>query len=101
MESFLQLFNDYENIYTVRTYFENGNIKTEIPYKNNLKHGTGIEYKINGIKTKTTDFVNGLKHGYEIEYYDNGAVFIKTPYEMGNKHGILNIYHSNSLDILR
>jgi len=88
MESFLQLFNNYENTYTIKTYFENGQLKTEIPYKDNLKNGTGVEYRINGSVYKTIQFKDGEIHGWVMEYYNDNTLYMSLPYNKGYVHGI-------------
>ena len=49
------------------------------PFKQGLKHGSGIEYYKNGEKKYEGDFVNGLKEGKGVYIYDKGyfAGFLK------------------------
>lgn len=42
-----------------RTYFDNGNIKEEIEFKNGMKDGTSKEYARNGSLREEAEFKNG------------------------------------------
>lgn len=52
----------------IKTYYDNGKIRTSISY------------------------LNGIKDGIQKEFYSNGNLMIKTYYLNGKKHGVQTIY---------
>jgi len=73
-----------DNLMEVRKeYWENGNLKLEVPYK---KH-----YGLGWRKVKTTL----TPHGIAKEYYENGVLKKEDPYVDGKREGILKLYDAN------
>ncbi|WP_029758089.1 toxin-antitoxin system YwqK family antitoxin [Fusobacterium nucleatum] len=57
-----------------REYYEEGEIKSIFPFKNNVADGNMISYYQNGnIKEKNT-YKNGIEEGESILYYENGIL---------------------------
>ena len=73
--------------YTKYTYHDNGQIRTEIPYKGGKKHGVEKWYYANGQISLETPYANGKKHGTRKEYYENGKLKSKKPYKEGRRYG--------------
>ena len=48
---------------TARTYFDNGNIKEEIEFKNGMKDGNSKEYARNGSLREEAEYKNGQLNG--------------------------------------
>ena len=74
------LSKDEKLIEVRKTYWENGNLKSEVPYK---KH-YGLGWK----KVKTTL----TPHGIAKEYYESGALKKEDPYVDGKREGTLKLY---------
>lgn len=68
---------------TQREYYENGNLKSETPYLNNLKHGVAKSYYENGNLECEIPFDNDKRHGVEKEYDENGNLIKEALYENG------------------
>ncbi len=75
-----KISKDEKLIEVRKTYWDNGNIKSETPYK---KH-YGIGWK----KVKTTL----TPHGIAKEYYENGVLRKEDPYVEGEREGTVNFY---------
>ncbi|WP_394966090.1 toxin-antitoxin system YwqK family antitoxin [uncultured Helicobacter sp.] len=56
-----------------KAYYENGNLRYEIPYK------------------------NGEIHGVEKWYYENGNLRLEIPFENDKRHGIAKAYYENGI----
>ena len=70
-----------DNLIEVRKeYWENGNLKSEVPYK---KH-YGLGWK----KVKTTL----IPHGIAKQYYENGVLEKEDPYVDGERTGTIKVY---------
>ncbi|WP_278348017.1 toxin-antitoxin system YwqK family antitoxin [Helicobacter pullorum] len=81
--------------YTKYTYHNNGQIRTEIPYKGGKQHGVGKRYYTNGQISREISYVNGKKHGVRKSYYENGRLHYETTYANGKKHGTRKEYYEN------
>ena len=110
-------YKDRKN-YTKTEFFENGNTKLEMEYKNGVKtmekkyydNGKlalvskfnasgpiGIHQKFNnkGIKTRETSYKNGKIDGVDTLYdYDDGSKKLEQGYKMGIEDGVFKEYHS-------
>lgn len=78
-----KISEDAKLIETEKTYWENGNIKEEVPYKKSYSLG----YK--KVKTKL------VPHGIAKEYYENGVLRREDPYVEGERSGIMKLYDEN------
>jgi len=74
------LSKDEKLIEVRKEYWENGNLKSEVPYKKSYSLG----YK--KVKTKLKP------HGIAKEYYENGTIKKEDPYVEGERTGTLKIY---------
>ncbi|MGL6314482.1 toxin-antitoxin system YwqK family antitoxin [Vibrio sp. WXL103] len=72
-----------------RTYYANGELKNEVPYKKGKRHGTGRLFNyINGQTVREIDYVEGQIHGFITTYYpDIQAIRYQAEYKNGQKHG--------------
>ena len=57
-----------------KKYYENGNICSNLNYKNGNLHGNCIWYFENGNKFKEEEYENGIPHGKVIGYHENGEI---------------------------
>jgi len=85
------------------TFYKNGNLQSEINYKDDLKHGYFKEYAENGDLLRIQKYTNGViqqeaaeiqKLEVQNEYYANGKVKISAMFRNGVPEGILRQYDS-------
>ncbi len=57
-----------------KEYWENGNLKSKISYKDNLKNGEEKYYYPNGKLESVFTYKNGIKEGPYSTYYENGSL---------------------------
>lgn len=78
------------------TWYENGNIRSEVIFKQGIPQGSAFTYYDDGAKESETPYnSNGQKHGNETLWYANGTVKETTPYSNGDIHGIKKEYYQN------
>ncbi len=104
-----------------RTYYPNGNLASEIVYKNGKKQGLEIHWHNNASKCVKQEmyynsgvldgpvtyyyknckkelienFKNGVKEGIEISYHPNGHIKAEGYYKKGNLDGMYKVYDKN------
>jgi antitoxin component YwqK of YwqJK toxin-antitoxin module len=59
---------------TIFTYYENGNLKSQLSYKNSKLHGTMKSWFENGNIKSIQHFFNGNATGIWYNYYENGEL---------------------------
>ena len=64
-------------------YYENGQVKEEIVYREGVKHGEWHAYYEDGSYSGYRGFNNGVKDGTWIDWYTNGQKSFKRKYELG------------------
>lgn len=69
----------------------NGEKKSEIHYKNGLKHGTATYWDEGGQKLSETEYAHNLKNGSDLNYRD-GVLVKEEHYLAGKLHGIQRIF---------
>jgi len=88
-------YNSKENEYLLTSKHYNGNIRTNISYVNEVKHGDYEVFYFNG-KTKIKgSYLNGQQNGSWIWYYENGSIESEVNYSSGNVKGKLINYYKN------
>ena len=105
---------------TIRHYWPNHNIKSEITSKDSLRQGITRHYDIHGKLTSEINFKDnleegvatnyfpetgkkqevifykeGLKEGEAKSYYENGRLFKTTQFVNGKKQGLMKVYYDN------
>lgn len=55
-----------------KNYWENGNLKSELPYKNGKLNGTAVWYYEDGTIQMEVNYANDIIEGSSIRYHDNG-----------------------------
>ncbi|PKQ63139.1 hypothetical protein BZG02_10275 [Labilibaculum filiforme] len=68
-------------------YFDTGELKSIVEYKDNKKVGVSTTYYKSGEKQYDIPYVDGMKHGLVNWYYKNGKVYRETSYAKGKKNG--------------
>ena len=72
--------------------FDDGSIRTVIPYNGDTIHGVLIEYSRNGYKREERTYVDGRREGLAFTYWDNGRIKDQGRYNRGRKQGAWNTY---------
>lgn len=103
-----------------KEFWSNGDLKSEVSYKNNKKQGLAINWydepdcvekeayfkegMLDGPSISYTKkckksifetFKNGVKEGLELEYYSNGHIKAEGKYKKGNLDGYYRVYDKN------
>lgn len=68
-------------------YYENGNLSNTYQYENGKLEGEAKSFFGNGVLQTLSHYKNGLKDGEEIEYNKNGKVLSTQHYSKGLKNG--------------
>lgn len=84
-----------EPIVVKKTYYEDGALKSETPYKNGYKEGISKSYYENGVLSYEVLYRNGRKVGVAKGYYEDGKLLTTTPYLNGMKEGTSQGYDKN------
>ena len=71
-----------------RIYNAEGNLETEIPYKDSLPEGIQKEYFKTGQLFRETPLVKGKPNGIVKEYSTKGTIYREMPVENGKANGI-------------
>lgn len=80
-----------------RWYYEDGVIQLEVPYVNDVIEGVNIRYHDNGRKASEETFVNNLRHGKAVEYSYAGKRVEQMYYENDTLHGPYRKWHGNGV----
>lgn len=80
-----------------RIYNSEGNLETEIPYKDSLPEGIQKEYYKTGQLFRETPLVKGKPNGIVKEYSTKGTIYREMPVENGKANGIIKKYYENGL----
>ena len=86
--------------YTEYRYYDNGQIRTKIPYVNDKIHGIEKEYYENGQLESEIPYVNGKKHGVQKWYYENGKLKWKKPYKEDRRYGYGGYYDDKGKPVM-
>jgi TonB family protein len=79
---------------TVKTYYPNGKVETEVVYEKNIRQGEAVIYWQNGnIKVKR-NYVNDKVFGTVTTYYENGKIKELYSIEDGRRDGPATYYDS-------
>lgn len=70
-----------------KTYYSNGQLKSEGNYLNNLKEGVWKYYHQNGVLEQTGRYTRGLQEGEWRWYYDNQSLRLSEYYYRGERDG--------------
>ena len=69
-----------------KEFFENGQLKSEYQYRNDMKHGVAIVYYPNGTLKGEATFKNDELEGSVVSYFENGNMEIQGFYTNGIHH---------------
>src|SRR5579859_3408467 len=68
-----------------KEYYPSGKLKSEIPIKNGMKSGKGINYNESGTVSSTAMWANDLLNGENIIYNENGKINQINQYKNGSR----------------
>ncbi len=80
---------------TLKTFYPDGSIKSQITYEEGIKHGAAYMYHSNGKVSLAMNYENGLRQGISKKYYKNGSLYAKTPYVDNEISGTRITYYEN------
>lgn len=96
--SIIQLRKQKDNLFIkIKEFYENGNIKKEVPLKNGNYHGIYREYYDKGYIKKIIPYKEHKKNGYYKSFHENGYLHIKIPYRSGVVNGTIKYYYNNGI----
>ena len=77
-----------------KSYWGNGNISSEIPYKNGKRNGLFKRYYINGNIKYEIEYKDGLINGlYKAYYWLNGDIKYDVEYKDSLRNGLCKFYY--------
>ena len=79
----------------VRSYYNNGVIKSSIEYKNGLKDGATHYFYDNGKEKRQEVYTKGVIHGMLTEYYNDGFLKFEVEYHNGVRNGAFRSYYED------
>ena len=80
---------------TVKTYFPNGEVQSELSYVNDILEGNSVWFYQNGNVKSEKNYDNGILNGLVKEYYDSGLLKEEDELKDGVKIGIDRSYFDN------
>jgi len=83
-----------------KEYYENGNIKSEIPLKGDIINGTAKHYYDDGSLKQEVSYINGVKTGLSKNYFHDGTLNWECFYENDKHNGLFKEYSSQGVLIL-
>ena len=69
----------------IKSYYENGALKQDIPYKDGKENGIGKRYYPNGYLEREENYKDDKKEGLSKLYYENGDLIAEYYYKGGKK----------------
>jgi antitoxin component YwqK of YwqJK toxin-antitoxin module len=86
----------FGELVSVKGYYENGNLKGEINYKNGKPEGVWKNYHENGDLKNEVNYKDGKFEGVRKSYnQQNGNLVGEENYKNGKLDGVLKLYHEN------
>lgn len=79
----------------IKSYYPDGNLRSEISYVNDILDGSSYWYYPNGNIKMMKEFSKGKLNGYVREYYENGLLKEEYTVREGIKNGTHRIYYDN------
>ena len=77
----------------LKTYYPNGQLQSEAPRKFYKKEGTAFEYYEDGRLKMEIPYQNNLKHGIQVNHFKD-RIRLETPYQNGKKEGLAKLSYS-------
>lgn len=80
-----------------KQYYDNGQLKSEVPFKDGKINGLTKTYYDDGKEKLTIPYENGVKQGTSKYYYESGKLYRETPYLDNKIHGVRKVYSRKGL----
>ena len=77
------------------TYYEDGTIRTKMPFKKGVKDGEAYSYYSNGVKRSVLIYKNNKLNGVQRTWYDNGTFKSEEAIRNGVRHGYTKSYYES------
>jgi hypothetical protein len=84
-----------------RSYFENGNVREEVSYKNNIKHGPIRKYHPNGVLAEEYWFEHGQGTGVNKTWDEHGVLRSEIHMMTGKQIGRMTVYNEDGTILYR
>lgn len=82
----------------LKTYYDNGNLEEETPYKNDKEEGTRRFYYKSGKLASELSYRNGKREGIAKKYFENGNLWIEISFENDSvKNARIDYYESGDI----
>ena len=79
----------------VRSYYDNGVVKSSMVYKDGLKDGAAHYFYDNGKEKRQEVYTKGVIHGMLTEYYNDGFLKFEVEYDNGMRNGVFRSYYED------
>ena len=76
-------------------YYENGQLKSKVTYKDGEEQGLFEAYRENGQLWFKQNYKDGVEHGLFEAYYENGQLWRKQNHKDGVEHGLSYMYEDD------
>jgi antitoxin component YwqK of YwqJK toxin-antitoxin module len=83
----VELISVAECKYVIRRYYNSGQIRKEVNYHQDLRHGKDNGWYKSGQKKWEDNYYQGQQHGKNIGWYDGGQKCYEIDYHQGQRHG--------------
>lgn len=77
----------------LKIYFEHGELKTEVHYKDGWSEGIEKKFYPTGLLASAVPFIHGIENGVAKKYYETGGLRFVTLFEDGLKEGLSKEYY--------
>lgn len=77
------------------TYYQSGEVKSTVSYKNGKEQGEYISYYKNGKTMSEKNYIDGMANGIERKFYENGGIIYEVNNKKGKRNGVLKKYYEN------
>lgn len=78
-------------------YYPNGNLRSDVAFKNGTENGPAKYYYSGGSLKKTTGYKNGIQEGITTDYYQNGVIKTEVNFKEGEEDGYFKHNYSSGL----
>jgi antitoxin component YwqK of YwqJK toxin-antitoxin module len=88
-------FKWFVRFYRVYSWFENGQRKEELNYKNGKKDGVNTQWYENGKKKSEGTWKDGKEDGLVTNWYENGQKSVEFTFKDGERDGLVTNWYEN------
>lgn len=77
-----------------KNYYDDGQIRNEVPVKDGMRHGVAREYYESGQLAAAIEYQANLKNGWSKWYYQDGILYQEAQFVANQKEGIEKKYYN-------